>query len=55
MDMLEKTARLLVKKDISAPHKLASDEEILYIEHAKPISQHLIGKLENDELGTSFQ
>ena len=54
MDMLEKTARLLAKKDISALHKLASVMK-KYFEHAKPIPQHLIRKLENDELGTSFQ
>ena len=49
--MLEKTVCLLAKKDISTLHKVAEK----YIKHAKPVSQHLIRKLENDELGTSFQ
>ena len=51
--MLEETAHLLAKKDISGLHKLASEMK-KYIEHAKPISQHLIRKLENDELGMSL-
>ena len=42
--MLEETARLLAKKDISVLHKLAGEMK-KYIEHAKPISQHLIRKL----------
>ena len=37
MDMVEKTVRLLAKKDISALHKLAGEMN-KYIEHAKPIS-----------------
>ena len=54
MDMIKKTVRLLAKKDISALHQLTGEMK-KYIEHAKPIPQRLIRKLENDELGTSFQ
>ena len=39
--MLEKTVRLLAKKDIRALHKLAGEMK-KYTEHAKLISQHLI-------------
>ena len=51
MNKLDETARLIVKKDVSSLQKLAVQMK-KHIEHVKPISSHLIRKLDVDKLGT---
>ena len=51
MNELNETACLIVKKDVSSLQKLAVQMKE-HIEHVKPISFHLIRKLDVDELGT---
>ena len=51
MNKLDETARLFAKKDVSSLQKLAVQMK-KHIEHVKPISSHLIRKLDVDELGT---
>ena len=51
MNKLEETARLIAKKDVSSLQKLAVQMKKKHIEHVKPISSHLLSKLNVDELG----
>ena len=51
MHKLNETARLIAKKDVSSLQKLAVQMK-KHIEHVKPISSHLIRKLNVDKLGT---
>ena len=45
MNKLDETARLIAKKDVNSLQKLA-DQMKKHIEHVKPISSHLLRKLD---------